>query len=197
MKIGFAGMLLLALAACAKDSGDAKPAAPPPAPAPAAAVDSPAAPSADTSAWIADGMGIGPVRVGMDLAAAYAAVPGGLGDTTKIEPECAEVGAADRRIGLRVMMQRGRVVRVEVGDNPRVATREGLRPGDSERRARETYPSARLQPHKYDTNGVEMIVISGAPADTLHRMVIGTDGRAVTWMRAGIYPPVEYVEGCS
>jgi len=200
MKIGFAGMLLLALAACTKDSGDAgdaKPAAPPPAP--VAAADSAAGDTtaADTSAWIVDGSGIGPVRVGMDVVGVYAAVPGGLRDTTKIEPECHVLLPADTAVDVAVMMVRGRVVRVEAGGNPRVATREGLRTGDSESRARQLYPAARVQPHKYDTNGVELIVIPGAPADTLHRIVVGTDGKVVTWMRAGLYPPVEYVEGCS
>jgi len=40
-------------------------------------------------------------------------------------------------------------------------------------------------------------VIPGAPADTLHRIVFETDGSVVTRMHGGIFPAVEYVEGCS
>jgi hypothetical protein len=63
------------------------------------------------------------------------------------------------------------------------------------RRVMELYPTARRTPHKY-TDGAYLIVMPFAPADTLHRYVFETDGQRVTVYRAGLYPPVEYVESC-
>jgi hypothetical protein len=63
------------------------------------------------------------------------------------------------------------------------------------RRVMELYPTARRTPQKY-TDGAYLIVMPFAPADTLHRYVFETDGQRVTVYRAGLYPPVEYVESC-
>ena len=63
-------------------------------------------------------------------------------------------------------------------------------------RIRDLYPTARRGPHKY-TDGAYLVVLPFAPADTIHRYVFETDGSVVTLYRAGLYPPVEYVEGCA
>jgi hypothetical protein len=199
MKTGFAGMMLLALAACAKDSGDAKPAAPPPAP--VAATDSAAgdaAPAASDGAWTLRADGVGPVRVGMTLAEAAAAIPGGLADTSRLEHDCGIAKPRTGPRGLALMVVKDTVVRVEVADSgASIATALGARSGDSEARIRQLYPAARVQPHKYDPGAHYFIVIPGAPADTIHRIVFETDGKVVRQIRGGLYPPVEYVEGCS
>jgi hypothetical protein len=201
---------LLALAACARDSGDARTSAPPPPPPQAtvpAAADSPqaASASADSAAaprdtagvWILNEHGVGPVRVGMRVAQADTATPGGLDRTTDLAPECDVLHPKRGPRGLSFLFEDARLARVAARDGARVATRLGIRLGDGEARVRQLYPAARVRPHKYVAGGHELVVIPGAPADTLYRIVFETDGKVVTEMRGGLWPPVEYVEGCS
>ena len=194
-------LLVAALAACGGNSGDDDTAAAPPA-APPAAIDTPTAgppPSvADTAgAWVLDERGAGPVRVEMEVAQANAAVPGGLDRTAGLEPGCDVVHPKNGPAGISFMVAEGRVVRADAHDSARIATRAGARIGDAEARVRSLYPAARVMPHKYDDRGHYIMVIPGAPADTLHRIVFETNGTVVTTMRGGLWPYVEYVEGCS
>jgi hypothetical protein len=93
------------------------------------------------------------------------------------------------------MVEERKLVRIET-NGPAAPTREGARVGQTEAEVLKLYPGARRQPHKY-TDGFYLIVLPFAPADTLHRYVFETDGARVTVIRAGVYPPVEYVEGCA
>lgn len=197
-------VLVSALLGCAKDSGDGRSAAAPSSP-PAAPADTPAAvsfpsvpASADTAAavWVLDEHGVGPVRVGMRVAQADSATPGGLDRTTDLRPECDVLHPRRRLPAFDVLVEDARVARVDARDR-HVATHAGARLGDSEALVRRLYPTARVRPHKYNQHGHYLIVIPGAPADTLYRVVFGTDGKVVTELRGGLWPPVEYVEGCS
>jgi len=170
-------------------------AAPPPAP-PAAASPSPAPPAVDTT-WVLDERGAAPVRAGSTVAEANSAVPGGLNRTAGLESGCDVVRPKNGLAGLSFMVAEGRVVRVDVHDSAQIATPSGAHVGDAEARVRSLYPAARVMPHKYDDRGHYIVVIPGAPADTLHRIVFETDGTVVTTMRGGLWPYVEYVEGCS
>jgi hypothetical protein len=100
-------------------------------------------------------------------------------------------GAPD---GVTLMVENGRVVRADVTSGS-AKTAEGAGIGDTEARILELYPGLRSGPHKY-TPGSYLVVLPNAPADTLHRYVFETDGVRVTRFRAGVFPPVEYVEGC-
>lgn len=178
----------------ARDTVAAAPAAPPaPAASPSSSV--PADP-VDPARWVLRADGVGPVRVGMTVAEADQALSGGLDSTTGLEA-CDYVRPKQGPEGVSLMVENGRIVRVDVVDSARVSTVAGVLPGESEARVREAYPTVRVQPHKYDERGHYMIVIPGAPADTLHRIVFETDGARVTSMRGGLFPAVEYVEGCS
>ncbi|HEX8243794.1 MAG TPA: hypothetical protein VF541_09870 [Longimicrobium sp.] len=191
-------LLVAAVAGCARDAGDGDAAAAPPSPPVTATDPAPTAAPADTAGvWVLDEHGVGPVRVGMRVAQADTATPGGLDRTTNLEPECDVLQPKHGLSGLSFMVADARVVRVEARDSARVATRAGARLGDSEARIRQLYPAARVEPHKYDDRGHYIIVIPGAPADTLYRIVFETDGSVVKEMRGGLWPPVEYVEGCS
>jgi hypothetical protein len=93
------------------------------------------------------------------------------------------------------MVEGGALVRVEVrgGSTP---TAGGDRLGDSEAQVQSRYPGmVRVQPHKYEA-GHYLVVVPAPPADSLHRLVFETRGGRVVRYRAGLYPPVEYVEGC-
>jgi hypothetical protein len=100
-------------------------------------------------------------------------------------------GAPD---GLTLMVENGLVVRADVVSGT-ARTAEGAAIGDTEERIEELYHTLRRGPHKY-TTGAYLVVLPNAPADTVHRYVFETDGARVTRFRAGLFPPVEYVEGC-
>ncbi|HEU4559596.1 MAG TPA: hypothetical protein VFS20_17220 [Longimicrobium sp.] len=196
------GMIALAAALCAcapgesndTTAGEDTAARSTPAPAAAPASSTAAADTAGSASWVLRADGIGPLRVGMTVDEANRAVGGGLDRTSGLE-ECDYVRPKTGPAGVSLMVVDGRIARVDV-DSTSVATAAGVRLGDTESRAREAYPGARVEPHKY-VDGHYVIAIPGAPADTLHRIVFETDGKAVTRMRGGVYPPVEYVEGCS
>jgi len=158
--------------------------------------DSAAAARPDTAAaWRLSETGIGPVRVGMTVAEAAAALP----DAGAAHPEteaCAYVGLSGLPAGVSLMTEGGRVVRVDVDDSSAVATTRGARVGWTEARVLALYPGARVEPHKYE-DGHYLVAIPGAPADTLHRIVFETARGVVTRFRGGVVPAVEYVEGCS
>lgn len=162
---------------------------------------SPAAP-AEQSEWVLRLDGAGPVRVGMTVDEARAALGGDLrmGDpagATEPGPDRCEYPRSTRLPPrVRMMVEGQRVVRVEV-DSGSVATAEGARIGDTEARVRQLYPGrVTVSPHKY-TDGRYLTVRPAAASDTTHLLVFETDGRVVQRFRAGQKPQVEYVEGCS
>ena len=146
------------------------------------------------AAWVVSPAGAGPVRVGMSLAELMPYLAPGA-DTASIGDGCDYVSVAGAPDGLGFMVEGRRLVRVEVRSGP-TPTAEGARVGDSEQHILQLYPDARRMPHKY-TDGHYLIALPDAPADTVSRYVFETDGSRVTTYRAGEYPPVEYVEGCS
>jgi len=180
----------------AADSTAASASAPPPSSAPATPPPAAPAGAGDASSWALRADGVGPVKVGMTVAEADQALPGGLDNTTGLEA-CDYVRPKQGPGGVSLMVVDGRIARVDVVDSARVPTTAGVMPGESEARVREAYPGVRVQPHKYDDRGHYMVVIPGAPSDTLHRIVFETDGAKVTRMRGGLFPAVEFVEGCS
>ena len=191
----FGPMLLfaaLALIGCRGASSDAAPAADS---AKTIAPDTAAA-AADSSpeAWRLSEAGIGPVRVGMTVAEAAAALSGAVAQPDT--QECAYVGLAGLPAGVSLMTERGRIVRVDVDDSSTVATTQGARVGWTEAQVLAAYPGARVEPHKYE-DGHYLVALPGAPGDTTHRIVFETAGGVVTRFRGGVTPQVEYVEGCS
>jgi hypothetical protein len=153
-----------------------------------------ALPYPSRATWTVTETGWGPLRAGMSLAAARAALGGELPEPT--DSRCDHVAPPGAPSGLLLMTVAGRLARVEVTDTT-VATASGARAGDTEARVQQLY-AGRVQtvPHKY-TDGHYLIVRRGAGADSLYRLVFETDGRRVTLYRAGRFPQVEWVEGCS
>jgi hypothetical protein len=181
-------VVALGLAACGRPDASVPPEAR------SVAADSAADSAAPAEAWRLSETGIGPVRVGMTVAEAAAALPGGVPHPET--QECAYVGLSGLPEGVSLMTEGGRVVRVDVDDSSAVATTRGARVGWTEARVLALYPDARVQPHKYE-DGHYLVAIPGAPADTTHRIVFETANGVVTRFRSGIIPAVEYVEGCS
>jgi hypothetical protein len=173
----------------ARDSTHASPSAPPAA-APGTTATAPL-PAGDSSVTE---RGLGPLRVGMTLAEARRALGGALvvpkgTDTTG----CAYLTWRDGPRGTRVMIDGGRIARVDV-DSANVATTAGARVGDSEERIQQLYPGrVTVTPHKY-VDGHYLTV--NAVGDSSAAIVFETEKGKVTRYRAGRRPAVEYVEGC-
>jgi len=144
--------------------------------------------------WVVTEGGIGKLRAGMTVAEAKAAVPGFSVPASRDSTACTYGKANSLPAGVFVMVEGGKVVRVEVrkGD---VATSAGARIGDTEERIKTLYPNATSSPHKYTAGGHYLTVVPAGGGDS--RIIFETDGKKVVNYRAGLRPQVEYVEGCS
>jgi hypothetical protein len=136
--------------------------------------------------------GIGPIRAGMTVAQANAAIGGGFAAPKGGTSGCKYAVLTKAPRGLWVMLQDGRVARVEVRSGS-IATSTGVRIGDSEARVKQLYPGVASTPHKYVPGGHYLTVTGSDPAN---RIVFETDGSKVTTFRSGRAPEVENVEGC-
>lgn len=160
----------------------------------ASVVESPPSNTADVAnEWVVRPTGAGSVTIGMTLSELAAHMRAAT-DTANLNDNCDYVTVAGAPDSVLFMVEQGRLVRVDVTGGS-TATAEGAKVGDEASRIIQLYPQARRTPHKY-TDGFYLTVLPGAPRDTLHRYVFETDGQRVTRYRAGIFPPVEYVEGC-
>ena len=137
--------------------------------------------------------GLGPLRAGMTFADAQQALGGALiapADTTGCHYATWRGGPR----GVRVMIDGGRIARVDV-DSAGIATAAGARVGDSEQRIERLYAGrVKTTPHKYEEGGHYLTV--DAADDSSFAIVFETSKGKVTRYRAGRRPAVEYVEGC-
>lgn len=184
---------LLALAACRSEQGGDPARARDSAHSPAAAATSTTRPSVD---WTVRLDGVGPVRYGMSLAEARAA----LGDSLAGVPPgdgCEYTMPASAPLGVSFMFENGRLVRVDV-DSAGVRTAAGAEVGMTEAEIRARYPTGlEIRPHKYDDAGHYLMYAGPQGTDSTLRLVFETDGERVRRFRAGVRPAVEYVEGCA
>lgn len=158
-------------------------------------LDSAPAPSrTDTTGWVVSPTGVEGLRFGMELRELLPRLEAGA-DTLTMTGRCEYVSVAAAPDSLGFMVEDRRLVRVDVWGR-RTPTAEGARVGDSEARILELYPRARRKPHEY-VEGSYLVVLAEPPVDTAYRYVFETDGSRVTTYRAGLFPQVEYVEGCS
>lgn len=175
--------LALALAACAK--ADEHP------------VDSTSiTTTSEPAAWTVTERGIGNLRAGMTVAEVRAAVPAFSVAASRDSTACTYARTNGLPAGVMVMLEGGKVVRVEVRRGA-TATSTGARIGDSEDKIKALYPGqVSVSPHKYTTGGHYLTVVPPSSADATYRIIFETDGKRVVNYRAGLKPQVEYVEGC-
>lgn len=155
--------------------------------------DSSAASDSTPPQWVVRADGIGPLRVGVPLAAASRT----LGEALRVtQAACDHVNPTKMPDGILLMVIDDTVARVEV-DSAGIRTVEGAQVGDSESRVLELYGTrARIEPHKYTYPDGHYVVVT-PPSDTLHRIIFETLKGRVTNYRAGRVPAVQLVEGCS
>lgn len=137
--------------------------------------------------------GLGPLKIGMTIADANRA---GLKIALDEQfPEIDQCGLAKivGRDDVQLLFEHDRLARIELRSS-RLETFSGAKVGDSEARVREIYGARlRVDPHQYDQNGHYLTVTS---SDKRYALVFETDGKAVTDLRAGLIPAVQYVEHC-
>jgi hypothetical protein len=173
--------LLLAIGAC---SGAPPPADPVEVTAPAAAD------------WQVTPFGIGALRAGVTLSEASAVLGVELTADYEMFDECDHVEVPNAPGEVWLMVVSDTVQRVEVGDSA-VATTAGIRVGDRAERVLAQYGDrVTVEPHVY-TDGHYLIVRADAAADSLYQIVFETYEGAVTRFRSGLYPAVQWVEGCA
>lgn len=141
--------------------------------------------------------GLGPVRIGMTKGEAervagtridYAGA--GLGN-------CRYAAPRNRAIRASFMLIGNRVARVDVSRRG-IRTPSGVRVGDSEASVRRLFASQlRVSRHEYVPAGSYLEVVPKDRKDANRRVVFETDGRRVTYIRAGRLPEVRYIEGCA
>jgi len=151
----------------------------------------------DSLTWVARADGVGPIRAGMTIAEASAAI----GESLHVD--YSDFGTCDYATpsvlpeGVSLMIISDTVERVDVVDPSEVRTAAGAGIGDPEASVVTRYGSAAtVEPHKY-TGPVGHYVVVAPPGDSLHRIVFETDGDTVTMYRVGRTPAVQYVEGCA
>lgn len=137
--------------------------------------------------------GFGPVRVGMTLDEASAALGRRL--VPVIDPpdeECAMYGPESGYDGVAFLVARGVVARTDVTAGP-TRTPEGLALGQTEDEAQRHY-GGRLAVGDHDdlVGGHYLTLIPTSPADEGFRLVAETDGTKVIALRSGRLPEVEY-----
>lgn len=145
--------------------------------------------------WRITTAGYGPVKIGMSVAEASAALGARLVSDGPVDnPTCHYLRPEPAVEGLWFMISDDHVVRVEV-NAPGITTRSGLGVGDSEARVKETLPSAEVTPHKYVAPDGNYLTVWSAARKAAVRFE--TLQGKVTSFYAGRVPEVEYVEGCS
>lgn len=132
------------------------------------------------------------VITGMTLAQARAAFPVPLEVFGDQEASCYMVFPEGRPKDLTFMLVDGRVARIDIFI-PKIFTGKGIQVGSTEREVLQAYGDlAKVFPNKYDDRMNDVVV------DTrfFYEFIFETDGMKVLNYRAGVLPPVGYVEGC-
>lgn len=148
--------------------------------------------------WTVDEFGIGPLRAGMTVPEAARMVGGSFAVPSFGAESCTYATWREAPSGVRVMLERGLVARLDVTSGS-TATSRGARIGDTEARVTDLYRGRlAVTPHKYTPGAHYMTVTppAGTDEDNAYRLVFETDGQKVTRYRGGKRPAVEYVEGC-
>jgi hypothetical protein len=149
-----------------------------------------------TDSWTVSPRGIGQISAGMTLDEANAAT----GNALIVPPtlqECDWVRVKDAPKGLLLMVEGGKITRVNIDDSSTIATTNGAKVGDTEAQIELLFAGqVEVQPHKY-TDGHYLVVTPVDPAEKDYRIVFETDGKKVLRYRSGLVPSVQYVEGCS
>ncbi len=137
--------------------------------------------------------GVGAVRIGMTADELGAALGHPIAPESPEEAGCFYV-PGDRSSSFSVMIQDGRVVRIDV-DGPSIPTLRGARVGDEVDVVRKLYGAAlKEQPHFY--GGWPDLYLTYFSADRRFALRFETHAGVVSTYYLGYAEPTQYVEGC-
>ena len=140
--------------------------------------------------------GLGPVKIGMTVRQAERA-GGDLRWQGSALHGCRYLRPADRRIEASFMVIDRRITRVDVS-RPGIRTPSGFTVGSSERAVRRAFAGRlRITRHEYKRGGYYLEFVPRDRTDAGRRVIFETNGRSVTYIRAGRLPQVRYIEGCA
>lgn len=151
-------------------------------------------PAQPAPSWEVSFEGVGPVKFASTTVEAAAALK--TASTDSDSSGCHYWRPAGAPPGLSLMIEGGKVVRVDV-DSPGVASKQGLQVGASVASATAALgPGASVIPHKYQYQaGWRYLTLMSA--DSSRAIVAEVDSHSVRTWRAGLWPAAGYVEGCS
>jgi len=117
------------------------------------------------------------------------------------EYQCSYVQPKGELKGIRFMVTKGRIARVDITSKP-ITTLSGARIGDNENRILSLYPGQiKATPHPYVSrppdNGKYLTFVPKDAPDKNYRIIFETRKNGVDRFRSGKLPEVEYIEGCS
>jgi hypothetical protein len=154
---------------------------------------------ATVAAWTVNEFGLGALRAGMTVAEAAKAVGGSFSARPGEAKTCGYAVWPEAPPNVLVMLDEGRVARVDIVRDSRIPTSKGARIGDTEARIKELYKGrVAVTPHEY-TDG-HYLTVTPEPGNAEarnNRLVFETDGNRVLRYHGGKLPQVAYVEGCS
>jgi hypothetical protein len=133
----------------------------------------------------------GAVKIGMTVSKASKALGVRLFSTEQGNCRYFEANGRFRDMGF--MVNNGTIARFDISERG-FATDKGARVGDTEARIKRLYKGQyTVSKHFYtDGHNIEVEMKGGK-----YRIIFETDGKRVTYIRAGRSPEVDYVEGCS
>jgi hypothetical protein len=141
--------------------------------------------------WRLGPRGLGPVRIGMKVAAVERVTGHKMILVSGEHPSCRLWRLRGAPNGLSLMVARGRLARVEAYRG-RWRSSRGIRIGDRARKVTRRHPGVRSRPHPYVMRGRYLI------AGARRRMIFETGpGGRVTSFRGGRAREVAYIEGCA
>lgn len=147
--------------------------------------------------------GLGPVQIGMTVAAASQAAGTPLVSSSDMptDPGCSYLKLQDGPENIGFMVVDDQIARIDIWANPNITTPSGAKLGDPEEKILELYgDQIEVSPHPYGDGSGRAHYLTFMPRDAgdrNYRLIFETDndGRVVQ-LRAGRLPEVSWIEGC-
>lgn len=145
--------------------------------------------------------GLGPVRIGMTVSEAEAALGAKLSPFDPNDPAEQEAcwlteraDGTDRLV--RYMVEDAVIARIEVWDKS-IVVEKGIKVGDSEAQAREAYGAAlEITPHPGDYDHVQGRYLTVYSPDKKRGVLFEVISGKIRAIRTGILPAIRYLEQC-
>lgn len=108
--------------------------------------------------------------------------------------ECYYLTSNQPSTGVKIMIFDGKVIRFDVGKTSNFTTRLGAGIGTTTKAILTAYPNATKQAHPYLGNAGEYLTVKLPSGNAI---IFETEFNTVSQFRLGLYPEVEFIEGCS